>query len=46
MANPGLYKAAFENKSLALSQWDVDPSTLAKLYNAEKFLLSWEITNI
>ena len=36
MAKPGLYKA-FENKSLAFSHCDVEPSTLARLYNARNF---------
>ena len=35
IANPGLYRAAFANKSLALFHCDVEPSTLAKLYKAE-----------
>ena len=39
--------AALSNRgNVRLVIGDVEPSTLAKLYNAEKFLLSCEITNI
>ena len=44
MAKPGFDSEALENKFLALCQFDKDPSTLAKLYKAEKLSLSFEIT--